>query len=46
MLSYFCAACQFYYQEAELLTGKRCPECKDVTKPRMVLGGQVIGSEG
>ncbi len=43
MLSYFCASCQFYYREAELLDGKRCPECKDIAKPRLVLGGQVMG---
>ena len=43
MLSYFCASCQFYYQEAELLTGKRCPQCRGEVKPRVVLGGQVMG---
>lgn len=43
MLSYFCQACQFHYREAELLPGKRCPECKAETKPRLVLGGQVMG---
>ncbi len=42
MLAYFCATCQFYYREAELLTGKGCPECKNTTKPRMVLNGQVL----
>ncbi len=45
MLTYFCAACQFHYQEAELLKDKRCPECRGEVKPRMVLAGQVIGSE-
>ena len=46
MLAYFCAGCQFYYRAAELIQGKRCPECKAEVKPRMVLDGQVMGSEG
>jgi len=45
MLAYFCTPCQFYYQEAELRKGKRCPECKGEVRPRMVIAGQVIGSE-
>ncbi len=43
MLTYFCKACDFHYRETELLANKRCPECKEQTKPRLVLGGQVIG---
>ncbi|KKL57995.1 hypothetical protein LCGC14_2229810 [marine sediment metagenome] len=45
MLAYFCTPCQFYYQEAELLSSKRCPECRGEMKPRMVLGGQVMGDD-
>ena len=43
MITYFCQACTFYYQELELLKGKKCPECKVEDKPRLVLGGQVMG---
>ena len=43
MLTYFCVSCNFYYREAELLKDKRCPECKVVAKPRVMLGGRVIG---
>jgi predicted Zn-ribbon and HTH transcriptional regulator len=45
MIGYYCAACTFYYREIELLTGKRCPECKEPCKPRLILAGQVIGKE-
>ena len=45
MLTYYCPACQFHYRELELLKGKRCPECKKQTKPRLVLGGLVMGKE-
>ncbi|KKM18176.1 hypothetical protein LCGC14_1668290 [marine sediment metagenome] len=45
MLTYFCSDCQFHYREAELLKGKRCPECKAEVKPRLVLAGQVMGNE-
>lgn len=44
MLAYYCAGCEFYYRDVELLPGKRCPECREVTKPRAILGGQVMGS--
>ncbi|KKM78769.1 hypothetical protein LCGC14_1356730 [marine sediment metagenome] len=44
MLTYFCSACQFYYREAELLKNKQCPECRGEVKPRLALGGQVVGA--
>jgi len=43
MLAYFCSECQMYYRPEELLDGKRCPECRGEARPRMVLGGQVMG---
>lgn len=45
MLAYFCVVCSHYYQEAELLDRKRCPECKGKTKPRLILAGQIMGKE-
>lgn len=46
MLGYFCKKCQLYFRELELLKGKVCPHCcKEVTVPRLILGGQVIGRE-
>lgn len=44
MIGYFCEKCQMYYRASELLTGKHCPECKQVTKPRLILAGQVMGN--
>ena len=44
MLAYFCAKCQMYLRLEELLQDRKCPECGEKTKPRLVLGGQVMGS--
>lgn len=44
MLAYFCSKCMMYFQEMELLSKKCCPECKQDTKPRLILGGQVMGN--
>ena len=46
MLAYFCEVCRMFYREVELLPEKRCPECRGVVKPRLVLAGQVMGAEG
>ena len=43
MIAYYCAACKFYYRPIELLRGQRCPECKEPAKPRVMLGGKVMG---
>jgi len=45
MLAYYCTACAMYVRESELLKDKRCPECKQATKPRMLLAGKVMGRE-
>ena len=45
MLAYWCAECRMLLRPEELLDGKRCPECKGPARPRMMLGGRVIGSE-
>ena len=44
MLAYYCKPCTFYYRELELTKGKTCPECKAPVKPRMILGGQIMGA--
>ncbi|KKN70408.1 hypothetical protein LCGC14_0431030 [marine sediment metagenome] len=44
MLGYFCKTCQMYFRLIELLAGKRCPECKEQTKPHLILAGQVMGA--
>lgn len=45
MVTRFCPTCLMHYSEVELLKGKRCPECKGETKPRLVLAGMVMGAE-
>lgn len=46
MLAYFCKKCRRYFREAEILKGKKCPEClKEVVEPRLILCGQVMGAE-
>lgn len=45
MLAYFCVECAMHLREAELLPGKRCPECKRAVRPRMVLCGMVMGDD-
>lgn len=45
MIAYWCQPCQMLYREAELLAEKRCPECREPCRPRLVLGGQVMGAE-
>ena len=43
MITHYCSTCDFYYREAELGKAKRCPECGATTKPRLMLGGQIMG---
>lgn len=43
MLAHYCKGCKMYYRELELVKG-RCPECLEPVKPRLVLGGQVMGA--
>ena len=43
MLGYYCTRCQMYFRGTELVKDRRCPECGDECKPRLVLGGQVMG---
>jgi hypothetical protein len=44
VIAYWCQPCAMFYREVELPAGKRCPECKGPCRPRLVLGGQVIGA--
>ena len=41
-LAYFCETCNFYYYTGWRM--KHCPECKGAVKPRLIMGGQVMGS--
>ena len=43
MLAYYCPNCTMYFREIELAKKRSCPECKGVTKPRLILCGQVMG---
>lgn len=44
MLAYYCSTCNIYLTQAEAPDNKRCPNCKTELRPRMVLGGTVMGS--
>lgn len=44
MLVYYCEDCAMYFRGAETAKA-RCPECGAAVKPRLVLGGQVMGAE-
>jgi hypothetical protein len=43
MIAYWCPKCEMYLREAELMKVHKCPECLEQTKPRLLLGGQVMG---
>ncbi len=43
-LAYYCANCIPYFRKADLTEG-RCPDCETQVKPRMVIGGVVLGAE-
>ena len=43
-LAHYCANCILYFREADLTEG-RCPDCGNQVKPRMVIGGVVLGAE-
>ena len=45
MLGYFCKPCQLYFRELDLLSNKRCPECRGKVEPRLILCGQVMGAD-
>ncbi len=44
MIGYWCEPCQMYFRKPELRKDGSCPEDGSTVKPRLLLGGQVMGS--